>query len=98
MFFPGKVICHNRDNIDIVPKFVGFGNHFINVVIHTIIYDQTKFVMAVPWLWRLVTGLSPPQRRFAPGSVHVWYVVDEVALGQVSLRVLRFSPVSFILL
>jgi hypothetical protein len=29
-------------------------------------------------------------------SVHVGFVVDKVALGQVFPRVLRFSPVSFI--
>jgi hypothetical protein len=33
---------------------------------------------------------------FDPGSVHVGFVVDEVALGQVFPRVLWFSPVSFI--
>jgi hypothetical protein len=32
--------------------------------------------------------LSP--RR--PGSIHVGFVVDKVALGQVFLRALRFSP------
>jgi hypothetical protein len=31
-----------------------------------------------------------------PGLVHVGFVVGEVALGQVSLRVLRFSPVNII--
>jgi hypothetical protein len=31
-----------------------------------------------------------------PGSVHVGFVVDKVALGQVFLRVLRFSPVIII--
>jgi hypothetical protein len=31
-----------------------------------------------------------------PGSVHVGFVVDNVALGQVFPRVLRFSPVTFI--
>jgi hypothetical protein len=47
-------------------------------------------VLAVPWLRRLVAGL--PQRRpgFDPGSTHVGFVVDKAALGQVSLRVLRF--------
>jgi hypothetical protein len=44
----------------------------------------------VPRLRSLVAGLS--QRR--PGSIHVGFVVDKVALGQVSLRVLRFSPLS----
>jgi hypothetical protein len=44
-----------------------------------------------PWL-RSFAGLSP--RR--PGSIHAGFVVDKVALGQVFLRVLRFSPVSVI--
>ena len=40
----------------------------------------------------------PPPRRpgFDPGSVHVGFMVDKVALGQVLPRVLRFSPVNFI--
>jgi hypothetical protein len=41
-------------------------------------------------------GLSPRRPGFAPGSVHVGFVVDKVALGQVLLRVLRFSPVNII--
>jgi hypothetical protein len=52
----------------------------------------------VPWLRRLVAGLSPRRPGFDPGSVNVGFVVDEVALGQVFLLVLRFSPVSIILL
>jgi hypothetical protein len=52
--------------------------------------------MAVPWLRRLVAGLSPRRSGFDPGSVHVEFVVDKVALGQVFPRVLRFSPVNFI--
>jgi hypothetical protein len=46
----------------------------------------------VPWLKRLVAGLSPR----TPGLIHMGFVVDKVALGQVFLRVLRFSPVSII--
>jgi hypothetical protein len=42
----------------------------------------------------LVAGLSPRRPVFAPGSIHVEFVVDKVALGQVFLRVLRFSPVN----
>ena len=34
--------------------------------------------------------------RIRSRGVHVEFVVDKVALGQVSPRVLRFSPVSFI--
>jgi hypothetical protein len=51
---------------------------------------------AVPWLRRLVAGLSPQSPEFAPGSIHVAFLVDRVALGQVCLRVLHFSPVSII--
>ena len=38
---------------------------------------------AVSWLRRLVAGLSPRRPGFDPGSVHVGFVVDKVALGQV---------------
>jgi hypothetical protein len=53
-------------------------------------------VETVPRLKRLVAGLSPRRAEFAPGSIHVGFVVDRVALGQDFLRVLRFSPVSII--
>jgi hypothetical protein len=48
------------------------------------------------WLRRLVAGLSPRRAGFTPLSVHVGFVLDIVALGQVFLRVLRFSPVNII--
>jgi hypothetical protein len=51
---------------------------------------------AVPWLRRLVAGLSSQRPGFDPKSVHVRFVVDKVALGQGFLPVLRFSAVSFI--
>jgi hypothetical protein len=51
---------------------------------------------AVPWLRGLVAGLSLRRPRFDPGSVEVGFVVDSVALGQVSHPVLRFLPVSSI--
>jgi hypothetical protein len=53
-----------------------------------------KFVcnpeQALPWLRSLVAGLSPRE----PGTIHVGFVVNKVAMGQVFLRVLRFSPVN----
>jgi hypothetical protein len=39
--------------------------------------------LAVLWLRSLVAGLSPRRPGFAPGSIHVGFVVDKVALGQV---------------
>jgi hypothetical protein len=51
---------------------------------------------AVPWLRRLAAGLPLRRPVFDPGLVHVGFVVDKVALGQVFPRVLWFSPVSFI--
>ena len=50
----------------------------------------------MPWLWRLVTGLSAPRPRFNPGPVRVRFVVGKVTLGQISLHIFRFSPVSVI--
>jgi hypothetical protein len=37
-------------------------------------------IWAVPWLRRLVAGLPPLSPVFDPGSVHVGFVVDKVAL------------------
>jgi hypothetical protein len=42
----------------------------------------------------LVAGLSLRRPGLAPWSIHVGFVVDKVALGQVFLRVLRLSPVN----
>jgi hypothetical protein len=53
------------------------------------------FLSAVPWLRRLAAGLSPRRLWFDQGSVHVGFMVDKVALGQVSPRVLRFFPRQF---
>jgi hypothetical protein len=45
-----------------------------------------------------VSRRLPTARRpgLHPGSVHVGFVVNKVALGQVLPRVLRVSPVNFI--
>jgi hypothetical protein len=47
---------------------------------------------------RLVASLEPRRPGFTPRSVHLGFMVDIVALGQILPRVLRFSPVSVILL
>jgi hypothetical protein len=39
----------------------------------------------------LVTGLLPLRPEFVPGSIHVWFVVNKMTLGQVSPWVLQFS-------
>jgi hypothetical protein len=50
----------------------------------------------VLWIRQLVAGISSRRPDFDPRSVHVRFVVDKVALGQVFFRVLRFFPcVSF---
>jgi hypothetical protein len=46
---------------------------------------------AVLWLRRLVAGLSQWRLGFKPGPVHVGFVVDKEALGQV-LPVSIISP------
>jgi hypothetical protein len=52
--------------------------------------------VVVLWFSQLVAGLSPWRPGLAPGSVRVGFVVDKVALGQVFLRVLQFSPLNII--
>jgi hypothetical protein len=47
----------------------------------TSLKDIVQATEAMPWLRQLVAGLSPQR----PGSVHVGFVLDEVALGQVFL-------------
>jgi hypothetical protein len=51
---------------------------------------------AVPWLRRLIAGLSPWRPDFVLRSVHVGFVVDIAVVGQVRLRFHLFSPVSII--
>jgi hypothetical protein len=43
---------------------------------------------------RVIAGFWPRKPGLAPSSDHVGFVVSEVALGQVLLRVLRISPVN----
>jgi hypothetical protein len=63
-----------------------------------IVTHLTTFVIpdntAVRRLRQFVADLSPRSLEFAPELVHVGSEVDKVALGQVSLRDLRFSPFS----
>jgi hypothetical protein len=58
--------------------------------------DASKKFKAVPWLRLLVAGVSLRSPGFEPRSLHVGFVVDNVALRQVFLQVLQFSPVSII--
>ena len=51
---------------------------------------------AVPWLRRLLVKLSRRRPGFDPRPVHVRFMVNKVALGQASLRLLLFSLVSVI--
>jgi hypothetical protein len=44
---------------------------------------------AVQWVRQLVAGLSPRKPGFSHRLVHLGFVVDEVVLEQVFLRVLR---------
>jgi hypothetical protein len=77
------------------PKVCGFKPGRVDVFLRAIEIRSTPFFgRAVPWLRSLVAGLSPQRPGFAPWSIHVGFVVDKVALGQVFLRVLRFSPVN----
>jgi hypothetical protein len=71
-------------------------NFILFKVLSKTLHYQYCSCQAVPWLRRLVAGLSPRRPRFDPRSVHVGFVVGKMALGQVFPRVLRISPVNFI--
>jgi hypothetical protein len=64
---------------------------YIHASMQIRIVELLSYVSAVSWLRRLVASLPPWTPGLAPRSVHVGSVVDKVALGQVSLRFLRFS-------
>jgi hypothetical protein len=51
----------------------------------------------VPWLRRLVTGLSPRRPGFLPGLVYVGYMGDKLELKQGSVWVLQLSSDNIIL-
>ena len=51
---------------------------------------------AVPWLRRIITGFTPRRFRFNTKPLRVVFMADKVALGQFSLPVLQFSPLSTI--
>jgi hypothetical protein len=46
-------------------------------------YKQFNTIKVVPWLRRFFADLSQRRTGFDPGSVHVGFVVEKVALGQV---------------
>jgi hypothetical protein len=63
-------------------------NHIYACDLGTEMHYISEFVTkccykAVPWLRRLVAGLSPRGPCSIPGSVHVGFLVEKVALGQV---------------
>jgi hypothetical protein len=54
------------------------------------------FNKAMPWLRWLVIRLALLKPGFTLRSIHVGFVVEKVALGQVFIRVLWFSPFNII--
>jgi hypothetical protein len=55
-------------------------------VINRFILDN----MAVPWLRRLIACLSPRRRGFTPVSVHMGFLVDNMALRHVLSKFFDF--------
>jgi hypothetical protein len=49
----------------------------------TLSLSAKELVGVVAWLRRLVVGLAPRRPWFAPGSVHVGFVVDKVTLDRI---------------
>jgi hypothetical protein len=89
----------------VLPQYVLFSQPVFkvkgNVIMGTEMVPETLVILtnslpAVQLFRRLVTGLLVLRPGFVLGSVHVGFVVGKVALGQVYIRVLRFSlPITF---
>jgi hypothetical protein len=60
-----------------------------------ITWGNSRLLLAVPWLRRLVAGLPPRRPGFDPASIHVGFVVDKVALGHVFLPSTSVSPCQY---
>jgi hypothetical protein len=58
--------------------FLNSGNQLIFVM--EIRHVSFRVRGSVPWLRRLVAGLTPRRPVFAPGSAHVEYVVDKATM------------------
>ena len=78
-----------------LPPIITACPYFKHVLVFRIQHSvsETKFpsVLAVPWNWLLVTDLLPRRPGIKTRSLHVGFMVDEIALGHVLFRVLRFS-------
>jgi hypothetical protein len=59
-------------------------------------FDTKILNLAAPELKRLVAGFPPRLPGFKPGSSHVGFVVDKVALGQVFSEYFDFPCQSFL--
>lgn len=58
--------------------------------------DQLSLKKALPWHRGLVAGLSPWMPGFCPRPIRTRFLLDRVALGQDSVRVLRFVTPSVV--
>ena len=68
-----------------------FGTASLHIMWMFLIHQPSK---AVLWLGRLFARLLPRKPGFNSGQAYVRFMANEVALGQVFLRILRFYPVS----
>jgi hypothetical protein len=78
-----------------IPPIITACPYFEHVLVfrtqHSVSETKFPYVLAVPWIWRLITGLLPRRPEIKTRPLHVGFMVDEIALGHVLLRILRFS-------
>jgi hypothetical protein len=48
--------------------------------VSTIVILERASLMTLPWLWRIVSGLSPPRPEFYVGPVCLGFMMDRVAV------------------
>jgi predicted secreted protein len=67
--------------ISLINNLKHAGRRSKQVQLNLITIDANEDDKAVPWLRSLVAGLSQRRPEISPGSIHVGFVVDKVALG-----------------
>jgi hypothetical protein len=87
IFTPAKrhLEVHLLDNRYSIPKqemrfFKCLNEIYIDILNRQKKHSNVLTMQLLPWLRQSVTSLSPWRPRFAPGSVHVAFAVNKVAL------------------
>jgi hypothetical protein len=90
-----RLVWKKVSRVDTTPPPESYNSESIPSHLTSLKFILMLSSMAVLWLSRLVVGLSQRRSGFAPRSVHVGFVVNEVALEQVFLKHFLVLPCQY---